>query len=67
MRDELKAVETCCFNCRLKTICKIVSNIWSADFKKNIAPASEADKVQKFFEAAERLLARICDYFEPQL
>ena len=66
-RDELKAVETCCFNCRLKKICRIVNNIWSADFKKNIAQASEQDKIQKFIEASERLLARICDLFEPEL
>ena len=66
-RDELKAVETCCFNCKLKSICQIVNNIWSPEFKKNIAKASEADKVQRFFEATERLLAKICDFFDPQL
>lgn len=67
MRDELKAVETCCFNCKLKSICRIVNNIWSSEFKKNIAHASEADKVQRFFEAAERLIAKICDFYDPQL
>lgn len=66
-RDELSPVEICCFNCRLKNICKIIGNIWSSEFKKNIAQASEADKIQKFFEASERLLAKICDYFDPQI
>lgn len=66
-KDELKAVEICCFNCKLKSICKIVNNIWSPEFKRNIAQAAEADKVQRFFEATERLLAKICDFYEPEI
>jgi len=67
MKDELKAVETCCFNCKLKSICQIINNIWSPEFKRNIAKAAEADKVQRFFEAVERFLANICDFYNPEL
>lgn len=65
--SELTPTEVCCFNCKNKDICRLVNNIWHPDFKRNLGLATIADKRTKFFEAAERFLAKVCEYYEPEI
>lgn len=67
MGDELTAKETCCFNCKNKEICRLVNNMWQPDFKRNLGLATVQDKRTKFFEAVERYLAKVCDYYELEI
>ena len=59
--------EICCFQCAHKLICNVVNPIWHPDFKKNLRKVAQLDRQQKFFEGVERMLARICDHFSPDI
>lgn len=65
--DELTSKEVCCYNCKTKDICRIINNIWHPEFKKNLGHATIPDKRTKFFEAVERFLAKVCEYYEPEV
>jgi hypothetical protein len=66
-KTKLEPLEVCCFNCQLKKICRIVNGIWHPQFKQNLREAAPLDKQQQFFEGVERMLARICDHYNPEL
>lgn len=65
MKDELEATEICCFNCQHKEICMIVQELWHPRLSERLRKVTEANKLKKFYEGAERMLARICDKFFP--
>lgn len=66
-KDKLEPLEVCCFNCQHKEICRLVNEIWHPQFKQRLRSIAPLNKQQQFFEAAERMLARICDKYNPGL
>lgn len=66
-KKEITEVETCCFNCRHKAICMVVQFMWNDKFKPRLAAVMRAENRVKFFEAVERVLARLCDHFDPNI
>lgn len=64
-REVLGEVQVECFNCRHKSICMIVNNLWPGDFKQRFGQVVKAEDRNKFFEAVERILARLCTHFDP--
>lgn len=60
-------VETCCFNCRHKSICMVVQFMWNENFKPRLAAVMKPEDRPKFFEAVEKVLARLCTHFDPNI
>lgn len=59
--------EICCFQCGNKAFCNVVNSMWHPDFKKNLGNVAERPRMVKFTEGVERMLARICDHFNPAI
>lgn len=65
--EEYLEVEVCCYNCRHKDICMIVQSMWDEKFKPRLKAVMKPEDRQKFFEAVERILARLCTHFDPNV
>lgn len=65
--ERLDGADVTCFNCMNKSFCNVVNPMWDPNFKKNLGNVAERPRMVKFFEGVERMLARICDYFSPNI
>ena len=57
-------IEINCFNCANKEICIIVKSMFPIEFRSALAKVASRPDMQKFYEAVEKMLARICQSFQ---
>lgn len=64
-KERLEDPEICCWNCRNKGICALVHGLYTKDFKGILLQVAGREKATMFFEAVERVLAKVCDFYDP--
>jgi len=57
-------IEINCFNCANKEICIVIDRLFPVELKTALAKVASRQDMQKLFEAAEKMLARICQNFQ---
>lgn len=57
-------IEINCFNCANKNICVVINNLFPPEFKSLLSRVASREDMQKFYEAVEKMLARICQNFQ---
>ena len=57
-------IEINCFNCENKEICIVIDRLFPVEFKTALAKVASHQDMAKFYEAVEKMLARICQSFQ---
>lgn len=57
-------IEINCFNCENKEICIVIDRLFPVEFKTALAKVASHPDMAKFYEAVEKMLARICQSFQ---
>ena len=57
-------IEINCFNCANKGICIVIERLFPVEFKTLLARTATPQDMKKFYEAVEKMLARICQNFQ---